>query len=75
MTKRTRELAASWNKAAYSLPQSIKQAIESEAVKAFELNNPRALTPHYITRNLLGQADIIALSTYAKQTLAKLANL
>jgi hypothetical protein len=60
-----------WETEADNLPDSIKAIIEEEAVKAFTVNKPNAWTPHYVTRTVIGQADIMALSVYAKRMLDK----
>jgi hypothetical protein len=69
----SKKIKKQWNQEALLLPDSIKESIRIEVENAVNLGDPRALTPVYITRKLIGTADIMALSTYAKQQLAEAA--
>jgi hypothetical protein len=70
----SRKIKKQWKQDALVLPDSIKKSIQAEVANAISLGDPRALTPLYITRKLTGKADIMALSTYAKEQLAEAAN-
>lgn len=65
-----------WAKQAFELPTEVKEAIDLEVKKAFELvcsgqSHPNMLTPRWITRNLIGKHPIMGLSTYAAEQIQK----